>query len=1050
MIVKSCRIVDLGGTSSVFNGDGSPSSLYKEALEYTNGDSQKAIKLWSVTKTELWDKQMDGKEDVSLKEVLRFIDNLPLLNETIPSLSKEEIQSVKATMRGLGISELSELANKMNSLFQPKGYFEIDSVRLMKSGMYSSEDISNMNIAKIKDFIARLNIESVTNNFSIGSNLLNTGKLKFKDLTREVSVIGTHPFVTLEDIAQNVAEITDDFSKNGIELALVDTPYSEGAINNQFVDNIYKYLQTKKKILQIFPTAESKTETIVNNTIIQESDTVELEESMDFLDNILPEVWASKQDNIKHVLKDVVNIAKKFNVDIVGLTEIAQNKEAVLDIIEATINVLNDPSEENIKEFSTIKDLHIQPETSILLKDINPKYKDYAIRSVSSNNTADELFENNSLIKVGEELYHQVNREFTKEQLYDELYNRVVNGQIILYKKYFNNPELNLKDPVYKAEVLEALSRWINSRNIGVLAPIHGEDISMYQVLFEHSPLEDVNDYQPLSGEFSEQYLKTKFVSDFYNHLINEKINNTDEYNNVLKYFSVGDGDIYFNAPHSVDISGIQFENELRDYAKLKREGQIKEFAENTDYVNEDVKILNNPSIAPEIEGTDFKVFEDGWLVTKKANANNYLRNGGSLYRKLFSDLNGAVYGKINPNVSNIYNDLDLDFNYDVNIAKNKLKEARKEFSQNQTKDTSVIKNEAKTSNEVSFPNYSENELNSLLDDLLSNGELEYTNDEGMPCAKAGVMFKGKSTGKWRLSEDLKGYPSHSRGGVDLEFGEDGVSILRDGGKIRIKAQDGLFIDTVDPTTPVAPTASTVVAPVTNTTPVYTPLDVEAMYKMSAKDLKKLHPTDLYNLRSDYYKKAYEGKTYDHTTMGEFKYKLSDTELQAWKERRDKIGTTVPYTTDIKSIYVPLNPDGTPNIESDRYYLYPNKPTAPSASTINAWNTKNSSSSNTTSTPKLPPAYLHPSTGERLDPNIYVSPPPGTQIDIQVSQPYLLYSLTKRAVADKELETNAMRMNAELTKRLTPEEKEIIQKKKVTPSQYFRSINVPFSDVLAR
>lgn len=1041
MIVKSCRIVDLGGTSSVFNEDGSPSSLYREALEYTKGNAQQAMKLWSVTKTELWDSQMDGKEDASLKEVLRFIDNLALLNETVTSLSVEEVQSVKTIMKGLGISELSVFTDKMNNLFQPNGYFTINPIRLMKSGMYSSDDISKIDVPKLKDFIARLNIETSVNNFTIVNGYLDTGGLKFKDLTRGVNIIGTQPFITLEEVSQSVAEITDDFSKNGIETALSDTPFAEGALNNKFVDNIFKYLQTKKKVQEFYPTAESKTESIVNNTIIRNTDTVELEESLDFLQDILPDVWVSNQDKVAHVLKDVVQTAKNFNVDIIGLENLTQNQEAVLDIIEATINVLNNPSEENIREFSNIKDSYITPTPSILLKNVNPTYKDYTIVSVSSNQTQDELFENNSLIKVGEELYHQVDRSTTKEEMYEELYSRVVSGEVILYKKYFNNPDLNLKDPVYKGEVLEAISRWINSRNIGVVAPIHGEEISLFQVLFGHTTIEDINDYQPLSGEFSEQYLKTKFVSDFYNHLLTEKLNNSDLYNNILKYFSIGDGDIYFNAPHNIDISGTKFEQELRDYAKLKKEGQIKQFAENTEYVNEDVKILNNPSIASEVEGGSYKVFSDGWLVTKRANTSDYLREGGNLYKKLFNDLDGTVYGLINPNVSNIYNDLDVDFSYDKNIAKSKLNEARKEFSPIITEETNVVGEKIKVSNTIEIPKYSEVELNSVVDNLINEGEVEYTNDEGIPCAKSGMKFEGKSAGKWRLVEDLKGYPSHSRGGVDLEFGDSGVSILRDGGNVRIKAQMGLLID--------PPPSATTPSPIAPNTPTpYTPLVVDEMYRMSNKQLSKLHPTDLYNLRTDYYKKAYEGHTYDHTTVGDFSYRLNPTEMDEWRRRQDKIGTITPYTTDIKDIYVPLNADGTPNLESERYYLYPNKPSAPTASTINAWSNTNNVTNNPT--PKAPPAYLHPTTGERLDPTKYISPPAGTQIDIQVSQPYLLNSLTRRAVADRELEDNAMRMNNELTKKLTENEKRAIRESKVTPSQYFRKIGISFSDVLSR
>lgn len=1031
-MLRSCKIIDTGSIVSVFDTDNVPSPLYKEALEYTGGDYQKAIKLWSVTQTELWDEQMDGKEsDISLKEVLRFIDNLPLLEESLPKLSPSELQSVRSLMRGLGLVQLADFTTKLNNLFQPNGYFEINQNRLMKSGMYSLEEIEDLDIPKLKDFLARLNIETSVNNFVEPLNSLDGVNLKFKDLSKPKSIIGVYPFSTIGEISQIVADLTDDFSIQGVKIAIADTDYAEGIDSSAFVEKIVNYLSTRKKVIKFYPTAESQTESIINNTIKEGLDTVELEEGLDFLKDILPEVWASKQLEIKNVLKDIENIVKEYNVDIIGITELSQNQQSVIKLLEDTLSMLENPTADSIRQFSNTKDTMIQPISDTVLKTLNNRYKNLTIRSVSTNSTQDELFSNNSLIKIGQELYHQVNRILTKEQLYDEVYNRVVSGDLIIDRKYFNDTNLDLKDPLYKTEVLEIIRRWINSRDIYVSAPINGEEISLYQVLFNHLPIEDINKYQELSGEFSEEYLKTDFVSDFYNHILTEKVNNTDEYNNVLRYFSIGDGDIYFNSPDIVDIAGTKFERQIRDYAKLKKEGQIKEFAIDGDYINEDIRILNNITLANEIEGFEYEVFSDGWLVTKGINPNNYLTQGGQLYKKLYSDLGGSVYGKIVINVSNIYNDLNLDFSYNKSTARDKLEQARKTFSPNKAKNPKVAKEEIKIDPSISLTEYGEVELNNVIQYLLDNGELEYTNEDGIPCAELGMYFNGSNSGKWRIVEDLKGKPPHSRGGVDIEFSEEGVKILRDGGNLKIKAQDGLLIDSDPPLS------------------TYTPTPVKDMYSMSLNQLKTLHPNDIYALQTDYYNRAYRDKIYDHTTVGDFKYILTPTEREKWlQDAENRSGSTLRYYTDIKDIVVPLNSDGTPNFNSDTFYIYPNKPKAPDATTISAWsNSRNTTNANPIT---LPPAYLHPTTGERLDPNVYISPPEGTQIDVQVSQPYLLNSLRRDVVTQREQDAQAMNLNKELTSKLTQEEIDVIRNRKITPSQYFNEIGISVSDVLSR
>ena len=77
---------------------------------------------------------------------------------------------------------------------------------------------------------------------------------------------------------------------------------------------------------------------------------------------------------------------------------------------------------------------------------------------------------------------------------------------------------------------------------------------------------------------------------------------------------------------------------------------------------------------------------------------------------------------------------------------------------------------------------------------LVVEGEVTYTNEEGQLCASEGLAGAGFTLGAaWVLAEDLAGEPSHRLGGVDLQFGEDGISYKNNKGE-DIKAEDGLLI----------------------------------------------------------------------------------------------------------------------------------------------------------------------------------------------------------------------------------------------------------------
>lgn len=91
-------------------------------------------------------------------------------------------------------------------------------------------------------------------------------------------------------------------------------------------------------------------------------------------------------------------------------------------------------------------------------------------------------------------------------------------------------------------------------------------------------------------------------------------------------------------------------------------------------------------------------------------------------------------------------------------------------------------------------PLFSRNTTDDIIKELISKGEITFTDEQGNPCAACGMG--GVKGTKWEIVKDFNGMPKHSQGGVDIMLTDNGVRIIRDGGEIECK--NGLFINSYE------------------------------------------------------------------------------------------------------------------------------------------------------------------------------------------------------------------------------------------------------------
>lgn len=80
----------------------------------------------------------------------------------------------------------------------------------------------------------------------------------------------------------------------------------------------------------------------------------------------------------------------------------------------------------------------------------------------------------------------------------------------------------------------------------------------------------------------------------------------------------------------------------------------------------------------------------------------------------------------------------------------------------------------------------------SVLNQLEQENEIEKDCSGGKLKAKDGIRGKFTKGSQWEIVKDLKGYPSHSQGGVDVKIGKNGFSFTRDNSVI--EAKNGLVL----------------------------------------------------------------------------------------------------------------------------------------------------------------------------------------------------------------------------------------------------------------
>jgi hypothetical protein len=659
-----CRIGYTGKIATAYNEEGSPSKLYQEALAFI-GDQQEALSIWATSTLEEFE-QASGKvntnDNVTLDEVLNFYNDLASQGE---SLSVAEKFEVKQFMSNNKFRKLSELRDTLNNIFRKDGKIVLDTAKAIESGLYNASEIKGLDLEKISELLIKIDGQLRTDDFTVEPS---TENFKYSNSAIR-TVFGNFEKTSEDKVLNDLENLIDDLSsKEEFYQKISDLEYPEFVESfyndKEFAQSVMDKFKGLKKvpILQFegnkIAVATSSTFNTVKNTIRTDVNPISVEADLDYLNDIDEDIWSRAQKSIKGILSRIEKDAIGMGIDIIGLKDKSADRNAVLEFMASLNTLVQDVADrsistQTIKNFAEAHDKLIPKGKYLSTERLPEKYRGLTIVKLHTALSDDVLFEEHGLIKIEENLYHKVKKQ-DKNDVYQYLYQELMDNNIEIPTRFTNKKDLS--DPLNKTKVLDDISTYIAGRKTG-LNIRNNEEVSLYQVAFNHNPLPlDHNGSDEIALEdltTAPDYLRTEFVSDFYEYMLEEKFKDSLVYREKLSKFEINDRDIILKEPID-NVEDLKYTKELKDYFRLKRDNNLKYLIPSRKSgVSEDLWSLNNVASTQEYLGKDLTK-DSGYLITAP-NKQNYINYAGKLYKKSLQNNDSHLYAEVTLSPDNLY-----------------------------------------------------------------------------------------------------------------------------------------------------------------------------------------------------------------------------------------------------------------------------------------------------------------------------------------------------------------------------------------------------------
>ena len=618
--------------------------LFREAMLRTNQNEEASLKIWAVAES-------DGFKEFNVPptydNVIKYNEYRERIDST-PFSSTELSDSMNASIGNVFFQE-----DFMKSFTNEKGEFEINSDRLKKVGLYSSSEIYNL----LSDEKVQRNVKKFYNKSLNFEAPITTSEAKYVVKSdNEISSLGffkrENPDVVNETLGNIFAGVKskEDFDNRKMKVDEQWEAVKYEDISNDFSDktSIAQYVENPlTNELELKSYNNTYYETLFGTEIGENNE--KAVEIIDLITSLTPE-QLSDTNEIKHAFNTLSKELVKSGIDFVGIEnqygEIPSPK--IIELLLHTKNILTNEaiSEEGLQNYVNVYN-------EVFEKNQNTKKSlfDGIITNsmkIEKENISDaSLFINNSLVKIKENVYKKVNRNY--EDVYEAVYNLMKNGG----KQVIPFDVSKAERALYKEKVIRELREFASKKSQGIRNDVEAtnEELNEMSLLSEYFKEEEqiVNPkvewikFERLSKIKDVESWKSRFVQRMNKEMISQKMKG-----NQLPLTITQRGlEMTTDGDYSLSLIKNSIPNAL--YSDLIDYG----FLTNQDFLATEEGIFidegnvdfqrnlyaNNPNLISEYNGA----VEYGQGTDLKAVGDTFIKVGGIVYEKV----NGNVYGLV-------------------------------------------------------------------------------------------------------------------------------------------------------------------------------------------------------------------------------------------------------------------------------------------------------------------------------------------------------------------------------------------------------------------
>jgi hypothetical protein len=242
------------------------------------------------------------------------------------------------------------------------------------------------------------------------------------------------------------------------------------------------------------------------------------------------------------------------------------------------------------------------------------------------------------------------------------LYKRIKDGTFSIPSTY--------TDVNDKVAVIKDLTTYVFSINENI-RPDLAENFILHKLAFDHKVEGSLakamdNFRRATSTRTNVDYLKTEFVSDFYNYILTEKQKDSEVYREVLQHFRISDNDISLTK-NIASIANLDVTKELEDYIRIKRDSSMNYLVNDESRFNEDLFYLNHSEFVKELSETYRQ--QGDYLLTDPTN-NTWVKVGNDVYKNIYSAQGRDLFRKVNTKPDEVYYNTVDNFAFDLREVK--------------------------------------------------------------------------------------------------------------------------------------------------------------------------------------------------------------------------------------------------------------------------------------------------------------------------------------------------------------------------------------------